>query len=138
MIGRMYTVKELADETTLRRAAGKVLNPGPWKHEYHYDELCAKCRERCWDRVQGITLPKLNEPCPVPDPAKGSLADIAEALLRKVMETPSGDIALHNTIVRFPAYVRPMHVWWWFSLKATPAERIICCLIALGKAKVEP
>ena len=137
----------LEDEKLLRQTVGGILHPGPWEH------VVVTSIEEGWVIKEWNFCRRCGGPlggsCPVPDPASGNLAGIAEDLVKKVMDyskslppiqqdffertlegytttylrfTPGGD--LHNS------------VWRWFSLQATLIERIVCCLVTLGKAEL--
>jgi hypothetical protein len=131
------TTQLLADVLIIRRLAGEVLNPDKIQHKYVYQEDCGKCGVLCWDRINGgRALPALKVPC-IPDPAEGSLSDIAELLVKKVMEKMGITIFLFT--VR--TYLHPSWDGYraeacWFAFDATPAEKCVCCLLALLPEKV--
>lgn len=154
------------DDAKLRPAAGEVLNPGPWDHNMWPsmgDQLksarigyfpiqsqfeCTKCKQ--WLAMDLETRPDLcgmtmgeaaplyfkGQLCPVPDSATGPLEVIAERLVKMTTRRD-----LENAILE--AYRNSQGknadgldtVWVWF-VYLDPTERIICCLLALGKVKI--
>jgi len=67
---------------------------------------------------------------------------IAEQLVKKcnaegiVFENGGARVSLEDTVFRMcpeTAY----EIWAWFGVVATPAERVACCLVALGKARMK-
>jgi hypothetical protein len=141
------TIDELRhDETLLRRTIAGVLNPGPWEHHWVYMNhlhkyCCAKCNgnPRKNEHTNRFSLSE-QTPCPVPDPATGSLADLDEMLLRKtdifalckatfVMSgAPDADDPDEETRATCDA--------WGWRVFATTIDRIICSLLALDEAVV--
>lgn len=142
MTDTLYTVQELlADEDKRRRAAGEVLANQPWPHtELGKSGVCSKCGKIIAKREsyyhENVEYDQLvwfdTTPCPVPDPAPGSEADIAQALVRKV----SRDGSVGRCLEMVRVYLKPSWEGYsneagWFAFDATPAERIVCCLMAL-------
>jgi len=151
-----YTIDQIkGDESLLRRLAGEVLNPGPGKHLVFslYDDQemrdfagyrCTKCGATClWAGTKTINdcVAFRDGSCPIPDPAPGSLADIAEALLRKVIEQGDreqmggGYILLSNAIEDCTKLEDPEQQFIAWLLWSS-ADRICCCLAALLPEKV--
>jgi len=145
-MSEVYTIQDLVspeqtaqDYPLIRRLAGEMLKPGP------------KAGQSCWHREGGRCyrgdskrLPdgRSTKVCPgVCDstgPATGSLADIAEALVKKCMRQMSKTMFLK--VVR--AYLRPCSDGYtaevyWFAFDATPAERAALALAALLPEKVK-
>jgi len=132
----------LADEDLLRREAGRVLQPGPWKHSWEFKPhrkprwLCRKCGAREQPAIPGV--PRRETDCPIPDPATGPLEVIAEQLVKKVLEGDSyrgtdgltGAFAFYRRSIG-ATLVRDWAIVFTAWLEATPAERIVCCLKAL-------
>jgi hypothetical protein len=90
---------------------------------------------------RGFILSSKEKTCTVPPDLGLSLPEIAEQLVRKVMDMPHWTKKLVDAIQNFRGYLAIGGVWYtvgtalvWF-LKATPTDKCICCLIALGKAK---
>lgn len=136
-----YTVTQLLSDESLRRTAtGEVLNPGPWKHQTSFNHnFCVKCGLRIHENV-AVALPAADTPCPVPDPSAGSEADIAEQLVKKVREsffvegmTTPNKFRDAVKLVQGASVRLPMRWVEFYIFYATPAERIVCCLVALGK-----
>lgn len=162
------TVAELlTNPKLLRETAGRVLKPGPWKHADVIDFppgcksvdvsdqvwLCEKCGsiysqekpftvvetdpEAFWSWCEGS--------CPIPDPATGSEADIAEALVKLFAKPSLEGLNLFAAILEVWSFVTKQSVklgdrdvddMMWFIVWATPTERIACCLLALGEAVI--
>ncbi|MCE5324927.1 MAG: hypothetical protein LLG01_00785 [Planctomycetaceae bacterium] len=151
----------------IRQLAGEVLQPGPWEHDFapkpgqdpfgfrHTGigaiHICDKCHSEMgltdddttyMQRDVGsgdIRVSSKNDKCPIPDPAIGSIADIASALVKRCLETEEGTgalgVAIGEVLVPMVSTTwRAQHFLAW--LKATDPERAACCLVALGKAKV--
>lgn len=131
----MFTLDELrTDELKLRQAAGEVLNPGPWKHREGVTDIAALERDEwiCCKCLQ--PRPQWSKDCPIPDPVVGPLEVIAEKLKEKV-SVPD----LLRAIMQYRVLPREedtAYYFGWALCVATPAERIICCLLALGKVKI--
>ncbi len=128
----------LADEKKLRVVAGTALHPEPWKHDgTNADAICRKCGG---DYSSPLYLPY----CPFPDPAPGPLEVIAAQLVRKVVfdtdRSPGklhGYIALIQAIQDVSGLVSPSDQFpHWLEWSA--AKHAVCCLAALGKARVGP
>ncbi|MFH0826102.1 MAG: hypothetical protein V2B18_25405 [Pseudomonadota bacterium] len=133
-----YTLDELrTNEAKLRRAAGEVLDPGPWKHReglYAPDGACLKCE------LSGVF--HNDGPCPIPDPAEGPLEVVAEQLVKQFVTPSLEGLKLWRAIAQFyrlkfgEIAVAPPDDLIWFILWATPAEQMVCCLPAEGKVRV--
>lgn len=124
------TVAELrADEGLLRQTIGAVLEPGPYLHDclwimsptsHHANGPCHKC---------GRTPDKPSDYCSIPGLYDDELEVAAERLSRKtnsvtIAQTAS-DMAMNNS---------PYDVLCWW-IDATPTDRCICALLALGRAQ---
>lgn len=148
------TITELLDPTDdfrrLRIAVG-ALEPGPWGHDIEIkgDETnrayCEKCEE-VWPAGRDDLI---EDDCPVPDSATGSLAEISDRLAKKVdalleslppIQRDKFECIIEDYVCFAHGFMRggDLHhrIWQWFAMKATPVERICCCLVALGKAVV--
>jgi len=142
-MSEVYTIQDLVspeqtaqDYPLIRRLAGEMLKPGP------------KAGQSCWHREGGRCyrgdskrLPdgRSTKVCPgVCDstgPATGSLADIAEALVKKCHDATLFDRIMEyrgqqNKSLNKPDFTGAA-IWRWFSIYATPTGRILCCLLAL-------
>lgn len=152
------TIAELLDPTDdyrkLREAVGS-LQPGPWLHSWGITPgkvmvggtqqyyTCGKCKiERLMSYTALQASYAMGDACSVPDPATGSIPDIAERLVKKcnaeavVFDNGSARVSLEDTVFRMcpeTAY----EIWAWFGVVATPAERVACCLVALGEARMK-
>lgn len=126
-----------ANYPLLRLEAAKILTPKPWEHHP------ATSVEEGWGIKEWDFCDKCNGPlvgdCPVIDPLTEPMPVIAEMLLRKVLKTENGDIALGLAL---PKVAVGLHKWWcecdnihvWWKLSS--AEHATCCLAALeGETK---
>ncbi len=149
------TVDELAsNESLLRRVAGEVLGPVTHGHKWvrclapdHRRWECARpgCgafhefSDVLCEEEEDRRIPLLDQeviPCFVPDPAQGSLADIAEQLSKAVQLSKAIEAVCPLDWPYAPdSYVPAMARWLWFGV-ATPTERILCVLVAFGKARI--
>jgi hypothetical protein len=152
------TIKQaLADEELRDRLVAEVLMPGPWKHKPEdgsnsYDGRLQTCDKECgaerqmdwstnhwgdWYDENGKPAPD----CPIPDPAPGSEADIAEALVRKLVfnkEEWDGEGFAYRIVklgieVICGSSLSWQQLTWW--LTRTPEEKQVVCLLALGKVR---
>lgn len=117
------------DFPKLRRAAGEVLKPGPWRHRLVYiaDDriVCHKCSKPSNGNL-------CNEhDCPVPDSDARELAVIAEELVRKTNSVSIAQAASEMAINNSPHDV----LCWWIDADA--ATQTAAILLALGKARTE-
>ena len=132
------TLAQLNDDTTLRWAAGRILNPGPCAHRWEQMPLkagfwCAKChRDRA--SYEGY------QDCPIPDPVTDPLEVVAEQLVHHALETV-GFWKLWESVrcVLAPhmsnrSSATITEKW----LRAPAAEKIHCCLLALNHMEVTP
>ena len=143
-----YTVAHLQDPENgadLRRLAGEVLNPGPWQHKWSIERVgddtngrtCLKCKCYQYQRVSDDVYDHVWAECQSPDPATGSLPDIAEQLLRQVVANDRLP-ELEDVILAYPllcnamGFVNPYRE----LLLLSPTDRAICCLLVLLPAKV--
>lgn len=126
-------------EREIRIEAAKILTPGPWKH------IAATSVEPGWGVKWWAYCRKCNGSldgaCPRPDPLTESMPEIAERLLRKVMEQGDltsmggGYILLTNTIERLHEQNDADEQFsWWL---ASPIQRAEICIKALEAAKEE-
>jgi hypothetical protein len=137
-MSELPTIEELQnDEAKLRLAAGAVLMPWPRKHRclaWHVSPEpkraitpCSKCGQ----------TPEQEYGCPVPDSATGLLEVIAERLVKKcVNENLSGELMGQWRAMFYPQLTLGSIISFERWIDSTPAERIICCLLALGKAVI--
>jgi hypothetical protein len=132
------TIEELrADEHLLRMVAGKVLPDLTTKHCYtgwtaSDASCCCFCGKKPWQSTMCC----------------GSLPEVAEALVKKVATSGPESLKLWDAILDayLDAYLNqcPDDFPWpelfddlqWFILWATPLDRILCCLVALGVAEI--
>lgn len=147
-----YSLTQLrSNEALLRRAAGEVLNPPPWKHGWSVDYQnmmvggvrqnyrCTKCDRKVQHETNDWRWMKKTD-CPIPDVAEGPLEVVASRLI-KTLAVPN------CTGLKLWAAIETLYLWvlddeskecviiedlMWFILWATPTEQIIACLIALG------
>lgn len=142
------TINEvLASESLRRRLAERVLRPGPWKHSWYihptkptrgavtiYPWKCSRCKQEKYLLTSEVDKPEHRMGCEVPPPVHGSEADIAERLVKKCQPEAVRDAVLAmGDIVRPDVGIdEPEWLLWWV-FEATPAERIACCLKALGE-----
>jgi len=125
--------KEIVDanEQQLRELAGGVLNPGPWQHRKPtFDGMCEKCGKMISNGVEWLDEADL--PCYVPDPAEGSLADIAYRLRNRFMavEDPPWCRFYDACRLVWKDKANP-YLEEWFRWKATSAQCIRVMLIAM-------
>lgn len=142
------TIKELlADVKRLRLAAGEVLNPGTWGHRWMNcapsAPRCLKCGDR---KPMGIITESATSGCSVPDPAEGPLEVVAERLVKLFAKPNLDGLKLWDAITYVWSEIhdgstiddgQQLSDLMWFILWATPTERIVCCLLALGKARID-
>jgi hypothetical protein len=131
-----YTMDQLLSEEQaeqdyplIRRLAGEVLHVGPWRHRYMGREpawpICVKCKH--------VKVSYDNSTCPVPDPACGSKADIAERLKDRLSRGKDGPRLLREAI----ALIRS-GTWRWFGFDPSPAARCVCFLAVLLPERITP
>lgn len=134
MTDTLPTVKELlADHELLLRTAAEVLCEKPWHHTLIRGRtVFVKCPRCGQDAKDGE--------CPVPPAivrddyqADASDADIAERLVKKCLQEKVFFAAIVVLEILSPAPHTTIERW----VRATLAEHIACCLVALQKAKVE-
>jgi hypothetical protein len=141
-----YSVAQLcAGEALLRRLAGEVLKPGPWKHDLSEkrsgdydnqleDRICVRCGASEF-------LHQTDGPCTVPDSPADPLPVIAERLVKRIesdkLECYMED-ATRALRVTIPTE-KGKWLWIWYVMYATPTDQIICCLLALlpDRVKIE-
>lgn len=127
----LLAMPEPEQDVTLRRLCTEVLEPGPWKHCWHYNVsadwwTCVRCG------LNGVMRDQNG--CSVPPEASGSWADLADRLRERTGRSPRWIGALGKAVLDFNNTDRPgFSVWLWLSVEATARERVICLLIALGK-----
>jgi len=134
-MAEVYTITQLRNDEVLRRLAGEVLGRDhkwlPWPQPYmHW-----RC-EKCGAEDDG-KYPADIKDCGGSDIDRCSLLDISEALVKKF----SGHGSSHLAQIVDDYQCRhvegtPYATWYWFIFKATPAERCVCCLLALLPEKV--
>jgi hypothetical protein len=108
---------------------------GPWAHDWIIDlpgNLCKRCgiSRETWVRSRRCL-------CPVPHPITDPPEVVIERLLSALKQTASSHIVyeLLNASYRMMYSVNECSVgwqWWWFFI-ATPAQRVLVCLLALEK-----
>lgn len=122
-----------ADHLILRQEVTRLFDPGPWKHHsatpLRYGEesepwFCMYCRQEVYD----------TDNCPVPPPAEGSWADLAERLMRATVPKGIGYVAASiyagfQKEQRIPCTLSSIE---WFTYVATAWHR---CKVLLAAAK---
>ena len=116
-------------EPEIRKELNEVLNPGPWEHNWEKKILGVTC-DRCGI---GKGIAEIHEEfCPVPPPITLEPEVVAERL--RDQRHPRLDAAVGHVW----GLVDPGYTWWyWFGFIATPTQRIVVCLLALGDLKEE-
>jgi len=113
----------------------RLISPRPWKHtKLSYRPASARAHRYSMHRCQCGLIWVDPSPCTIPPTLLGSPADIAERLTKDV----GTSVVLLNAISEVHGVVYPDAIyeagghWMWFASRATPYERILCCLIAKG------
>lgn len=135
-------------EKALRPILAEVLNPGPWSHsrsgvwapghrrlpeisEGQYAQMGAVCH-RCGEPVY------CDWGCPIPPVIAGSPEVVAERLRDEMIAGQSHREVFNAKLAAWKALGTPRQnecatCMDWFADYATPGQRILCCLLAMGK-----
>jgi hypothetical protein len=140
-----HTIAEVAaDETLLRRLAGEVLNPGPWRHFWvcGHDPTRPYCCLLCDEKK---SLQNRDTNCPAIKTPSGSLPDIASQLVQrcnqKVSKNELPRTCIGTACERYllskarGSSVVPV-ASEWFAWTATPSEQAACLLAVMLPEKV--
>jgi len=106
---------------------GALGEKGPWKHARNVRDHCPRCGREITDR--GMVTTEWNAPCPVPPPITDPVEVVAERLTQACGHGPRFNIA----IGKLNPGIHHSEMLLWFLFEATPTQRIITCLLALGK-----
>ena len=134
------TISQLRDsaendsgQTLLRQTIMLALKDGPWRHVWlrttssDAEWECMKCGNQAVGARFCSELPQ--DGCEVPDKAEGSLADLAYRLVQAVRDKHGSEAALH--IAKGMDQYDQGYDW----VNMEPIDHILCCLLALGKAR---
>jgi len=123
---------ELIDMPEFREVVEKGLGEkGPRKHRMMVDGSgnrtgCLRCGSiRGGNDSAALSF---SPSCPVPPPITDSVEVVAERLMREVV-----------SLTNFEAVIREINhkdelldLWIWYTWTATPAQRVVVCLLALN------
>lgn len=115
-------------EPKIRQEINEVLNPGPWEHDWAtLDDTCFGC---------GMHRKSIanKTPCLVPPPITDPPEVVAEKLLLYIRGNHIKPDQMETAYRKmWSVYERSIGWQFWWIFYSTPAQRVLCCLLALGK-----
>ena len=110
-------------------------NKGPYEHSAGLVKgCCPRCGKECSNGMDYVMENWL--PCPVPPPIDMEPEVVAERLRKKTdtqfPEQLAAVAVVHAWVLGHDKPYEPGGHWMWYAVRATPIQRIIVCLLALG------